>query len=163
MRVFQLKRKNKMIKTRDPRKLQEDEYDEPLESIYTKVDKIINSPKKFRDNFDKLEEFVNSVGFIYIDYDFDELKRILGEQNGYDYVLDVLLDSLKEYPNDNKPLAKGITDCYCFFYQDTIMSYYTEKDAIESMRVIIANNNLLDAFMVSKDDNIVIGVLEDLL
>lgn len=158
---FQLKRKkNKMIKTRNSRKLYE-EYDEPLESIYTKVDKIINSPKKFRDNFDKLEEFVNAVGFIYID--FDELKRILGEQEGYDYVLDVLLDSLKEYPNDNKPLAKGDTDCYCFFYQDTIMSYYTEKDAIESMRVIIANNNLLDAFVDSEKDNIVIGVLEDVL
>lgn len=150
-----------MIKTRNSRKLYEDGYDEPLESIYNKVDKIINSPKKFRDNFDKLEEFVNAVGFIYID--FDELKRILGEQDGYDYVLDVLLDSLKEYPNDNKPLAKGDTDCYCFFYQDTIMSYYTEKDAIESMRVIIANNNLLDAFVDSEKDNVVIGILEDLL
>lgn len=150
-----------MIKTRNSRKLYEDGYDEPLESIYNKVDKIINSPKKFRDNFDKLEEFVNAVGFIYID--FDELKRILGEQEGYDYVLDVLLDSLKEYPNDNKPLAKGDTDCYCFFYQDTIMSYYTEKDAIESMRVIIANNNLLDTFVDSKTNNVVIGILEDLL
>lgn len=156
-----LKGKNEMIKTRNSRKLYEDGYDEPLESIYNKVDKIINSPKKFRDNFDKLEEFVNAVGFIYID--FDELKRILGEQDGYDYVLDVLLDSLKEYPNDNKPLAKGDTDCYCFFYQDTIMSYYTEKDAIESMRVIIANNNLLDAFVDSEKDNVVIGILEDLL
>ena len=150
-----------MIKTRNPRKLYEDEYDEPLESIYKKVDKIINSPKKFRDNFDKLEEFVNSVGFIYID--FDELKRILGEQDGYDYVLDVLLDSIKEYPNDNKPLARGITDCYCFFYNDAIFSYYTEKEAIESMREIIANNDLLGIFMDSEKDNIVIGVLEDLL
>lgn len=148
-----------MIKTRNSRKLYEDEED--LDKIYNVVDKIINSPKKFRDNFDKLEEFVNAVGFIYID--FDELKRILGEQEGYDYVLDVLLDSLKEYPNDNKPLAKGDTDCYCFFYQDTIMSYYTEKDAIESMRVIIANNNLLDAFVDSEKDNVVIGILEDLL
>ena len=148
-----------MIKTRNPRKLYEDAED--LDKIYNVVDKIINSPKKFRDNFDKLEEFVNAVGFIYID--FDELKRILGEQEGYDYVLDVLLDSLKEYPNDNKPLAKGDTDCYCFFYQDTIMSYYTEKDAIESMRVIIANNNLLDAFVDSEKDNVVIGILEDLL
>ena len=148
-----------MIKTRNPRKLYEDAED--LDKIYNVVDKIINSPKKFRDNFDKLEEFINAVGFIYID--FDELKRILGEQDGYDYVLDVLLDSLKEYPNDNKPLAKGDTDCYCFFYQDTIMSYYTEKDAIESMRVIIANNNLLDVFVDSEKDNVVIGVLEDLL
>jgi hypothetical protein len=148
-----------MIKTRNSRKLYEDEED--LDKIYNVVDKIINSPKKFRDNFDKLEEFVNAVGFIYID--FDELKRILGEQEGYDYVLDVLLDSLKEYPNDNKPLAKGDTDCYCFFYQDTIMSYYTEKDAIESMRVIIANNNLLDTFVDSKTNNVVIGILEDLL
>ena len=157
---FQLKRtKNKMIKTRNPRKLYEDAED--LDKIYNVVDKIINSPKKFRDNFDKLEEFINAVGFIYID--FDELKRILGEQDGYDYVLDVLLDSLKEYPNDNKPLAKGDTDCYCFFYQDTIMSYYTEKDAIESIRVIIANNNLLDVFVDSEKDNVVIGVLEDLL
>ena len=154
-----LKGKNKMIKTRNSRKLYEDEED--LDKIYNVVDKIINSPKKFRDNFDKLEEFVNAVGFIYID--FDELKRILGEQEGYDYVLDVLLDSLKEYPNDNKPLAKGDTDCYCFFYQDTIMSYYTEKDAIESMRVIIANNNLLDTFVDSKTNNVVIGILEDLL
>lgn len=159
MGVFQLKRKNKMIKTCNPRKLYEDAED--LDKIYNVVDKIINSPKKFRDNFDKLEEFVNAVGFIYID--FDELKRILGEQEGYDYVLDVLLDSLKEYPNDNKPLAKGDTDCYCFFYQDTIMSYYTEKDAIESMRVIIANNNLLDTFVDSKTNNVVIGILEDLL
>jgi hypothetical protein len=148
-----------MIKTRNSRKLYEDTED--LDKIYNVVDKIINSPKKFRDNFDKLEEFVNAVGFIYID--FDELKRILGEQEGYDYVLDVLLDSLKEYPNDNKPLAKGDTDCYCFFYQDTIMSYYTEKDAIESMRVIIANNNLLDTFVDSKTNNVVIGILEDLL
>ena len=148
-----------MIKTRNSRKLYEDTED--LDKIYNVVDKIINSPKKFRDNFDKLEEFISSVGFIYID--FDELKRILGEQEGYDYVLDVLLDSLKEYPNDNKPLAKGDTDCYCFFYQDTIMSYYTEKDAIESMRVIIANNNLLDAFVDSEKDNVVIGILEDLL
>ena len=148
-----------MIKTRNPRKLYEDAED--LDKIYNVVDKIINSPKKFRDNFDKLEEFINAVGFIYID--FDELKRILGEQEGYDYVLDVLLDSLKEYPNDNKPLAKGDTDCYCFFYQDTIMSYYTEKDAIESIRVIIANNNLLDVFVDSEKDNVVIGVLEDLL
>lgn len=148
-----------MIKTRNPRKLYEDAED--LDKIYNVVDKIINSPKKFRDNFDKLEEFINAVGFIYID--FDELKRILGEQDGYDYVLDVLLDSLKEYPNDNKPLAKGDTDCYCFFYQDTIMSYYTEKDAIESIRVIIANNNLLDVFVDSEKDNVVIGVLEDLL
>lgn len=148
-----------MIKTRNSRKLYEDRED--LDKIYNVVDKIINSPKKFRDNFDKLEEFVNAVGFIYID--FDELKRILGEQEGYDYVLDVLLDSLKEYPNDNKPLAKGDTDCYCFFYQNTIMSYYTEKDAIESMRVIIANNNLLDAFVDSEKDNVVIGILEDLL
>lgn len=147
-----------MIKTRNTRKLYEEE---DLDKIYNVVDKIINSPKKFRDNFDKLDEFVNAVGFIYID--FDELKRILGEQEGYDYVLDVLLDSLKEYPNDNKPLAKGDTDCYCFFYQDTIMSYYTEKDAIESMRVIIANNNLLDAFVDSEKDNVVIGILEDLL
>lgn len=152
-------KKNKMIKTRNPRKLYEDAED--LDKIYNVVDKIINSPKKFRDNFDKLEEFINAVGFIYID--FDELKRILGEQDGYDYVLDVLLDSLKEYPNDNKPLAKGDTDCYCFFYQDTIMSYYTEKDAIESIRVIIANNNLLDVFVDSEKDNVVIGVLEDLL
>lgn len=159
MGVIQLKRKNKMIKTCNPRKLYEDAED--LDKIYNVVDKIINSPKKFRDNFDKLEEFVNAVGFIYID--FDELKRILGEQEGYDYVLDVLLDSLKEYPNDNKPLAKGDTDCYCFFYQDTIMSYYTEKDAIESMRVIIANNNLLDTFVDSKTNNVVIGILEDLL
>ena len=148
-----------MIKTRNSRKLYEDR--EELDKIYNVVDKIINSPKKFRDNFDKLEEFVNAVGFIY--NDFDELKSILGEHEGYDYVLDVLLDSLKEYPNDNKPLAKGDTDCYCFFYQDTIMSYYTEKDAIESMRVIIANNNLLDAFVDSEKDNVVIGVLEDLL
>ena len=148
-----------MIKTRNPRKLYEDAED--LDKIYNVVDKIINSPKKFRDNFDKLEEFINAVGFIYID--FDELKRILGVQDGYDYVLDVLLDSLKEYPNDNKPLAKGDTDCYCFFYQDTIMSYYTEKDAIESIRVIIANNNLLDVFVDSEKDNVVIGVLEDLL
>ena len=148
-----------MIKARNPRKLYKDAED--LDKIYNVVDKIINSPKKFRDNFDKLEEFINAVGFIYID--FDELKRILGEQDGYDYVLDVLLDSLKEYPNDNKPLAKGDTDCYCFFYQDTIMSYYTEKDAIESIRVIIANNNLLDVFVDSEKDNVVIGVLEDLL
>ena len=159
MGVLNLKGKNKMIKTRNSCKLYEDA--EELDKIYNIVDKIINSPKKFRDNFDKLDEFVNAVGFIYID--FDELKRILGEQEGYDYVLDVLLDSLKEYPNDNKPLAKGDTDCYCFFYQDTIMSYYTEKDAIESMRVIIANNNLLDAFVDSEKDNVVIGILEDLL
>ena len=151
-----------MIKTRNSCKLYE-EYDEPLDSIYTKVDKIINSPKKFRDNFDKLEEFINAVGFVYIDFDFDEIKSILGEQDGYDYVLDVLLDSLKEYPNDNKPLSKGDTDCCCFFYNDTIMSYYNEKDAIESMRVIIANNNLLDAFVESEKDNVVIGILEDLL
>ena len=43
------------------------------------------------------------------------------------------------------------------------MSYYTKNDAIESMRVIIANNNLLDAFVESEKDNVVIGVLEDLL
>ena len=150
-----------MTKTRNSRKLYEDTED--LDKIYNVVDKIINSPKKFRDNFDKLEVFINAVGFVYIDFDFDEIKSILGEQDGYDYVLDVLLDSLKEYPNDNKPLAKGDTDCYCFFYQDTIMSYYTEKDAIESMRVIIANNNLLDAFVDSEKDNVVIGILEDLL
>lgn len=150
-----------MIKTRNSRKLYEDRED--LDKIYNVVDKIINSPKKFRDNFDKLEDFINSVGFVYIDFDFDEIKRILGEQEGYDYVLDVLLDSLKEYPNDNKPLAKGDTDCCCFFYNDTIMSYYTEEDAIESMRVIIANNDLLGVFMNSEKDNVVMSVLEDLL
>lgn len=150
-----------MIKTRNSRKLYEDAED--LDKIYNVVDKIINNPKKFRDNFDKLDEFVSSVGFVYIDFDFDELKRILGEQEGYDYVLDVLLDSLKEYPNDNKPLAKGITDCYCFFYNDCIMSYYTKNDAIESMREIIANADLLGVFMNSEKDNIVIGVLEDVL
>ena len=55
-----------MIKTRNTRKLYEEE---DLDKIYNVVDKIINSPKKFRDNFDKLEEFINAVGFIYIDFD----------------------------------------------------------------------------------------------
>jgi hypothetical protein len=43
------------------------------------------------------------------------------------------------------------------------MSYYTEKDAIESMREIIANSDLLGVFMNSEHDDVVMGVLEDLL
>lgn len=43
------------------------------------------------------------------------------------------------------------------------MSYYTKNDAIESMREIIANADLLGVFIESEKDNIVIGVLEDVL
>lgn len=141
---FKLKRKNKMIKTRNSRKLYEDAED--LDKIYNAVDKIVNSPKKFRDDFDELEDFIYDCGIDYY-FTFEALKKSISEDMGYDYVLDILLDSLREYPNDNKPLAKGNTDCYCVFYNDKILSYADRDDSIESIRQIIITNKLLDVYI----------------
>lgn len=133
-----------MIKTRNTRKLYEDA--EELDKIYNIVDKIINSPKKFRDDFDELEDFIYDCGIDYY-LTFDELEKSIGREMGYDYVLDILLDSLREYPNDNKPLAKGNTDCYCVFFNDNILSYADRDDSIESIRQIIITNKLLDVYI----------------
>lgn len=144
MGVFQLKRKNKMIKTRNSRKVYEDAED--LDNIYNVVDKIISSPKKFRDDFDEFEEFLYDCGIDYY-ITFEALKDSVSELMGYEYVLDELLSSLKKYPNDNKPLAKGNTDCYCVFFNDKILSYADRDDSIESIRQIIITNNFLDEYI----------------
>lgn len=149
-----------MIKTRNSCKLYEDAED--LDKIYNVVDKIVNSPKKFRDDFDELEDFIYDCGIDYY-LTFDELEKSIGREMGYKYVLDELLSSLEKYPNDNKPLAKGITDCYCVFYNDKIFSYADRDDSIESIRQIIITNKLLDEYMKDYKYDIILDTFKDVL
>ena len=109
-----------------------------LEDFWRNADKLTSTPEIFRKNFSKLQDVLYEIGIEY----YKSFEDFMGEHRD-SYTLDILLDSLKEFPNDNKPLAKGDTVCYCYTYNELLHSFEKEEDAIESIRELVIKINLL--------------------
>lgn len=109
-----------------------------LEDFWINADKLTSTPEIFRKNFNKLQDVLYEIGIEY----YKSFEDFMGEHRD-SYTLDILLDSLKEFPNYNKPLAKGDTVCYCYTYNELLHSFEKEEDAIESIRELIIKINLL--------------------
>ena len=108
------------------------------------IDNLTSTPEIFRKNFDKLYDVLYENGIEYYK-SFDDFM----EEHRDSYTLDVLLTSLQEFPNDNKPLAKGDTDCYCYTYNEFVHSFEKEEDAIESIRKLVIKKRPID-YMIDK-------------
>ena len=138
------------------RSLHEDEEEKEL-TLQEKIEKICNDKDLFEKNFWNLR-----LSEVYIECGQDLEEFADDTQWWGEKFFKFILDSLRENNENNKPLSKGILNCYYLFDNEDygyISTFFDEDEWIEAVREMCCDKAIWDydnEYIVDDEDELIL-------